>query len=57
VNIRAATLTALTSNARARRFYERNGWELVEQLTETHFGGEETDVVRYRRSFSSSRSR
>jgi len=51
-----ATLTCLVGNARARRFYERNGWELGEQVTEPHFGGEPTEVVRYRRRFSSSRS-
>jgi GNAT superfamily N-acetyltransferase len=49
-------LTVLADNPRARRFYERNGWELVEQLTEPHFGGRPTDVCRYRKSFSSSRS-
>jgi ribosomal protein S18 acetylase RimI-like enzyme len=51
-----ARLTVLTDNLRARRFYERNGWELVERLTELHFGGEETDVCRYRRAFSRSSS-
>jgi RimJ/RimL family protein N-acetyltransferase len=43
-----AELTCLVDNARARRFYERNGWEPGEQVTEVHFGGELTDVVRYR---------
>jgi RimJ/RimL family protein N-acetyltransferase len=51
-----ATLTCLVTNARARRFYERNGWELGETLVEPHFGGEPTDVCRYRKRFSSSRS-
>ena len=51
-----ATLTVLTGNARARRFYERNGWQFVERLTEVHFGGEPTDVCRYRKRFSSARS-
>jgi GNAT superfamily N-acetyltransferase len=51
-----ARLTVLAANLRARRFYERNGWELVERLTEPHFGGVPTDVCRYRRTFSSSRS-
>jgi GNAT superfamily N-acetyltransferase len=46
-----AHLTWLVGNARARRFYERNGWEPGEQLTEVHFGGEPTEVVRYRRRF------
>ena len=44
-----AVLTCLVGNARARRFYERNGWEPGEQVTEVHFGGELTDVVRYRK--------
>ncbi|HEX3807474.1 MAG TPA: GNAT family N-acetyltransferase [Gaiellaceae bacterium] len=51
-----ATLTCLADNPRARRFYERNGWELVETLVEPHFGGVPTEVCRYRKSFSSSRS-
>jgi GNAT superfamily N-acetyltransferase len=46
-----ARLTVLAGNPRARRFYERNGWALVEQLTESHFDGEPTDVCRYRRVF------
>jgi 2-amino-4-hydroxy-6-hydroxymethyldihydropteridine diphosphokinase len=45
-----AMLTVLTTNARARRFYERNGWQLVEVLVEPHFGGRPTEVARYRRS-------
>lgn len=45
----AAMLTVLTANGRARRFYERNGWELVETLVEPHFGGRPTEVSRYRR--------
>src|SRR4051812_33427525 len=51
-----ARLTVLVGNARARRFYERNGWQLAEQLVEIHFGGEETEVCRYRKRFNSSRS-
>jgi GNAT superfamily N-acetyltransferase len=46
-----ATLTCLVGNGRARRFYERNGWLVGEKLTEPHFGGEPTRVVRYRRRF------
>ena len=46
-----ALLTVLTANARARRFYERNGWELVETLVEPHFGGTPTEVSRYRKRF------
>ena len=45
-----AALTVLEANARARRFYERNGWELTEVLVEPHFGGHPTEVARYRRT-------
>jgi GNAT superfamily N-acetyltransferase len=45
-----AVLTVLAANARARRFYERNGWRLAETLVEPHFGGIPTEVARYRRS-------
>lgn len=45
-----AELTVLVGNARARRFYERNGWRLVEQVVEPHFDGEPTEVCKYRRS-------
>ena len=48
-----ATLTVLTANARARRFYERNGWRLTENLVEPHFGGFPTKVSRYRRDLRS----
>lgn len=44
-----AILTVLTANARARRFYERNGWEPIETLVEPHFGNRPTEVTRYRR--------
>jgi 2-amino-4-hydroxy-6-hydroxymethyldihydropteridine diphosphokinase len=44
-----AILTVLAANARARRFYERNGWRLSELLVEPHFGGSPTEVARYRR--------
>lgn len=44
-----AELTVLAANRRARRFYERNGWHLAEQLVEPHFGGEPTEVCKYRR--------
>lgn len=44
-----AELTVLVENDRARRFYERNGWRLVEQVVEPHFGGEPTEVCKYRR--------
>ena len=46
-----AHLTCLAANPRARRFYERNGWQLGETVTEPHFGGVPTEVVRYRRRF------
>jgi RimJ/RimL family protein N-acetyltransferase len=45
-----AQLTVLTANARARRFYERNGWHHVETLVEPHFGNHPTEVSRYRRT-------
>lgn len=44
-----AELTVLTGNARARRFYERNGWVEAEQLVEEHFGTVPVQVTRYRR--------
>jgi 2-amino-4-hydroxy-6-hydroxymethyldihydropteridine diphosphokinase len=44
-----ALLTVLTANARARRFYERNGWELIETLVEPHVSGVPTEVSRYAR--------
>ncbi len=44
-----AQLTVLVTNARARRFYERNGWELRAELTEPHFGGVPTKVAKYRK--------
>ncbi|HET7181060.1 MAG TPA: 2-amino-4-hydroxy-6-hydroxymethyldihydropteridine diphosphokinase [Candidatus Limnocylindrales bacterium] len=46
---REALLTVLADNRRARRFYERNGWEHIEDVTEPHFGGTPTAVSRYRR--------
>jgi 2-amino-4-hydroxy-6-hydroxymethyldihydropteridine diphosphokinase len=49
-----AILTVLTANARARRFYERNGWRLSELLVEPHFAGRPTEVARYRRSLRTS---
>ena len=44
-----AELTVLVTNTRARRFYERNGWELREEVTEPHFGGVPTEVAKYRK--------
>jgi GNAT superfamily N-acetyltransferase len=49
-----ALLTCMVGNTRARCFYERNGWELGETLVEPHFGGEPTEVCRYRKRLSSS---
>jgi 2-amino-4-hydroxy-6-hydroxymethyldihydropteridine diphosphokinase len=45
-----AELTVLTANARARRFYERNGWVEADTVIEPHFGDVPTKVTRYRRS-------
>jgi len=44
-----AELTVLVGNARAQRFYERNGWRFAEQVVEPHFGGQPTEVCKYRR--------
>jgi RimJ/RimL family protein N-acetyltransferase len=44
-----AVLTVLSANARARRFYERNGWVLDQIRVEPHLGGQATEVARYRR--------
>jgi GNAT superfamily N-acetyltransferase len=47
-----AALTVLASNTRARRFYQRNGWELSELTTQLHFGGIPTEVAIYGKRFS-----
>jgi GNAT superfamily N-acetyltransferase len=47
-----AVLTCMVENARARRFYERNGWELGETVVEPHFGGEPTEVCLYRKALA-----
>jgi GNAT superfamily N-acetyltransferase len=47
-----ARLTVLAANPRARRFYERNGWQLTETLIELHFGGEPVEVCRYHKDFA-----
>jgi GNAT superfamily N-acetyltransferase len=44
-----AVLSVLAENPRARRFYERNGWELQEIRVEPHFGGAPTEIARYRK--------
>jgi 2-amino-4-hydroxy-6-hydroxymethyldihydropteridine diphosphokinase len=44
-----AILTVLADNPRARRFYERNGWQFERLVIEPHFGGRPTEVARYRR--------
>jgi GNAT superfamily N-acetyltransferase len=51
-----AVLTCMVGNGRARRFYERNGWKLGETLVEPHFGGEPTEVCRYRKPLRTARS-
>jgi GNAT superfamily N-acetyltransferase len=47
-----AVLTVLASNSRARRFYERNGWELDEVKTEPEllFGGGPMEIALYRKN-------
>ncbi|HSL97012.1 MAG TPA: 2-amino-4-hydroxy-6-hydroxymethyldihydropteridine diphosphokinase [Candidatus Deferrimicrobiaceae bacterium] len=44
-----AILTVLAANPRARRFYERNGWQFERLVVESHFGGQPIEVARYRR--------
>ena len=47
-----AVLTVLAANPRARRFYERNGWQFDRIKTEPHFGGIPTEVALYRKRFA-----
>ena len=47
---REAVLSVLADNPRARRFYERNGWQLDEVRVEPHFGGVPTEIARYRKA-------
>ena len=54
---RDATLWVLEDNTRARDFYERAGWELDGVRKIEAFLGTEVAEVRYRKRFSSSRSR
>lgn len=51
---RSAVLTVLASNARARRFYERNGWELdgVKTEPDSLFGDGPTEVALYRKNLA-----
>jgi 2-amino-4-hydroxy-6-hydroxymethyldihydropteridine diphosphokinase len=44
-----AILTVLADNPRARRFYERNGWQFERHVVELHFGDVPTQVAHYRR--------
>jgi GNAT superfamily N-acetyltransferase len=44
-----ATLWVLDSNARARAFYERHGWQLDGAVKRETFDGIDVGVVRYRR--------
>lgn len=48
----AAYLWALDTNARARRFYEREGWTHDGGLKDDAFGGQAVREVRYRRDLS-----
>lgn len=52
-----AVLTVLADNPRARRFYERNGWVLAEELVEQHFGGLDVPICRYRKRLRDSAGR
>ncbi|MFZ1880624.1 MAG: GNAT family N-acetyltransferase [Gaiellaceae bacterium] len=49
---REAVLSVLADNPRARRFYERNRWQLDEVRVEPHFGGVPTEIARYRKALS-----
>ena len=53
---REATLWVLEENTRARRFYERAGWELDGVRKLETFLGTEVAEVRYRKRLTSSRS-
>ena len=53
---RDATLWVLEDNPRARRFYERAGWELDGIRKVEAFLGKEVAEVRYRQALSSPRS-
>ncbi|OBH32734.1 acetyltransferase [Mycobacterium sp. E342] len=48
VGVRGAVLWVLDANTRARRFYERDGWEADGACRPTPFGGETLRLVRYR---------
>jgi GNAT superfamily N-acetyltransferase len=48
----AAYLWALETNARARRFYEREGWTKDDGIRDDEFGGQAVREVRYRRDLS-----
>jgi GNAT superfamily N-acetyltransferase len=52
-----ATLWVLDENARARRFYERAGWLIDDERKVDEHLGIEVPEVRYRKRFSSARSR
>lgn len=44
-----ATLWVMEGNRQARRFYERLGWSWDGTVRHPQYGGEEVEVVRYRR--------
>ena len=52
-----ATLWVLESNGRARRLYERAGWQLDGARRSFDFGAASAPTVRYRKRLSTSRSR
>ncbi|HEX6762597.1 MAG TPA: GNAT family N-acetyltransferase [Gaiellaceae bacterium] len=51
-----ATLWVLTNNPRARRFYERSGWQVDGARKVEHRLGVRSEETRYRKRLSSSRS-
>jgi GNAT superfamily N-acetyltransferase len=50
VGVTAASLWVLDGNARARRFYERDGWRFDGTRRTRAYGGAPVEEVRYRRT-------